>query len=93
MNAPEADGTTALHWAVQQDDLDLVERLIRAGANVKAKNDYGATPMSEAAIVGNPAVIEKLLNAGTDVNSPNEDGQTALMVVARRAMSKRREFC
>lgn len=83
VNAPEVDGTTALHWAVQQDDLDLVDRLIRAGANVKAKNDYGATPMSEAAIVGNAAVLEKLLTAGADVNSPNEDGQTALMVVAR----------
>ena len=23
VNAPEADGTTALHWAVHQNDLDL----------------------------------------------------------------------
>src|SRR2546423_4584674 len=63
VNAPEADGTTALHWAVQQDDLELVQRLIRAGADVKAKNDYGSTPMSEAAIVGNPAVLEQLIKA------------------------------
>ena len=53
VNAPEADGTTALHWAVHQNDLDLVVRLIRAGAKVNAKNDYGATPMSEAAVTGN----------------------------------------
>ncbi len=39
--------------------------------------------MSEASIIGNPAMIEKLLKAGADVNSPNADGQTALMVVAR----------
>src|SRR6266403_1531836 len=43
VNTPEADGTTALHWAVQQDDLDLAGRLIQAGANVKAANDYGST--------------------------------------------------
>ena len=49
VNAPEADGTTALHWAVHQNDLDLAARLLRAGAKVNAKNDYGATPMSEAA--------------------------------------------
>ena len=49
VNAPEADGTTALHWAVHQNDLELADRLIRAGAKVNAKNDYGATPMSEAA--------------------------------------------
>ena len=52
VNAPEPDGTTALHWAVHHNDLDLVQRLIRAGANVNAKNDYGATPMSEAAVAG-----------------------------------------
>jgi uncharacterized protein len=83
VNAPEADGTTALHWAVQRDDLDLVERLIKAGANVNAKNDYGSTPMSEAALNGNVAIVDKLSKAGADVESPNADGQTALMIVAR----------
>ena len=82
VNIPEADGTTALHWAIHQNDLDLADRLIRAGANVKAKNDYGATPMSEAALLGNAAMLDKLLKAGADVESPNADGQTALMVVA-----------
>ena len=83
VNAPEADGTTALHWAVHHHDLDLVDRLIRAGAKVNARNDYGATPMSEAAILADVAVIDRLLSAGADVESPNPDGQTALMVVAR----------
>jgi uncharacterized protein len=83
VNAPEADGTTALHWAVHQNDLDLAERLLRAGAKVNAKNDYGATPMSEAAVSGNAEMIEKLLKAGAEVESANADGQTALMVVAR----------
>jgi ankyrin repeat protein len=83
VNAPEADGTTALHWAVQQGDLDLVQRLIRAGANVKARNDYGSTPMSEAAVLARTPILDALLKAGADVESPNADGQTALMVVAR----------
>ena len=60
-----------------------VQRLIRQGANVNAKNDYGATPMSEAAVTGNAALLEALLKAGADAESPNADGQTALMVVAR----------
>jgi ankyrin repeat protein len=83
VNAAEADGTTALHWAVHRGDLDLVRRLVRAGASVNVKNEYGATPMSEAAIIADPAMIEALLAAGADVESPNADGQTALMVVAR----------
>jgi ankyrin repeat protein len=83
VNTPETDGTTALHWAIHQNDLDLAERLVRAGANVNAKNDYGATPMSEAAVLGNAVLIETLLKAGADVESANADGQTALMVAAR----------
>jgi ankyrin repeat protein len=83
VNTAEADGTTALHWAVHHDDVDLVERLIKAGADVRARNQYGVTPLAEAAIVGNPTILSKLLNAGADVNATNADGQTALMVVAR----------
>jgi ankyrin repeat protein len=83
VNAADLDGTTPLHWAVQKDDLDMVERLLKAGAGVKTKNDYGSTPMSEAALNGNVAIMDRLLKAGADVESPNADGQTALMVIAR----------
>jgi ankyrin len=83
VNAPEADGTTALHWAVQRNDLDLVSRLLKAGAQVNVKNQFGSTPMFEAAVTGNAALLERLLAAGGDVESPNADGQTALMVAAR----------
>ena len=83
VNATEGDGSTALLWAAHNGDADLVDRLLKAGADVKVKNDFGATAMSEAAFAGNTAVIEKLLNAGADPDSPAADGQTALMVVAR----------
>jgi uncharacterized protein len=45
VNAALADGTTALHWAVQADDLDSVNLLLQAGANVKVANRYGVTPL------------------------------------------------
>ena len=44
-NAVQPDGTTALHWAVERDAIEIVQLLIRAGANVKATNRYGATPL------------------------------------------------
>src|SRR6185503_21161011 len=41
-NAAQPDGTTALFWAATRNDVQLVERRLRAGADVKATNDYGA---------------------------------------------------
>jgi hypothetical protein len=35
VNAVAIDGTTALHWAVRADDIETVDALIRAGAQVK----------------------------------------------------------
>ena len=47
----------------------MADRLIRAGADVKAANRYGVTPLSLACINGNAAMIEKLLKAGADANA------------------------
>lgn len=83
VNQRTADGTSALHWAVYHNDEQLIDRLLAAGAKVNFKNDYGATPMSEAAVLGNVRVIQRLLAAGADAESANIDGQTALMIIAR----------
>ena len=45
----QQDGTTPLHRAVyKSDDVQKAELLIRAGADVKAANRYGVTPLSLA---------------------------------------------
>src|SRR5712691_7910873 len=81
VNAPQTDGTTALHWAVRSDDLEFAEMLIRAGANVSAANRAGATPMQLAALNGNAAMVEALIKAGADPNVPQTAyGDTALMM-------------
>ena len=63
VNVPQADGATALHWAVYRDDRAMVDLLLGAGAKVKTANREGATPLSLASISGNAAMIEKLLKA------------------------------
>src|SRR3954466_572 len=45
VNAAQGDGTTALHWAANLDNLSVADMLIRAGAPVNAANDLGATPL------------------------------------------------
>jgi ankyrin repeat protein len=84
VNVPQADGTTALHWAARWDDLAAADLLIRAGADVKAANRQGATPMFLASQNGNAAMIEKLIQAGADPNAPIlAHGETALMMASR----------
>src|SRR4029450_7415361 len=41
----QPDGTTALHWAVHWGDLESAELLMLFGADLTAKNDYGARPL------------------------------------------------
>jgi ankyrin repeat protein len=84
VNAPQPDGTTALHWAAHWNDLDAVTLLVGAGANAKAANRYGSTPLSEGVVLGNAAMIEALLNAGADPKTlTTTAGETVLMTAAR----------
>jgi ankyrin repeat protein len=86
VNAPQADGMTALHWAAYQDDAALTALLVKAGANVKAANGYGVTPLSLACTNGNSSIVELLLNAGADPNTALPGGETALMTAARAGL-------
>jgi ankyrin repeat protein len=83
VNAPEADGMTALHWAVRANDLTAVQMLLRAGANANAANRYGMTAIILASQNGDPRVVAALLKAGANANSALPEGQTALMTAAR----------
>jgi ankyrin repeat protein len=40
------DGSTALHWAVHNEDLEAVNAALRSGAQVSAANALGVTPAS-----------------------------------------------
>ena len=83
VNAAQADGMTALHWAVYHDDLPTATLLVKAGANAKAANRYGVTPLSLACTNGNAEIVELLLKAGADPNATLRGGETALMTAAR----------
>ncbi len=84
VNAPQPDGTTALHWAARWNDLEMAGLLIQAGADAHAANRDGATPLFLAAENGSAPMIERLLAAGADPNAPVlSHGETALMMAAR----------
>jgi ankyrin repeat protein len=82
VNAVQADGSSALHWAAQLDNLAIADMLIAAGANVNLKTRYNVDPLALACMNGNAAMIEHLLKAGADANGVSEEGQSALMVAS-----------
>ena len=83
VNAPDGDGTTALHWAARNGDLQIVKLLMSAGARATVANRFGVTPLQLAAENGNRAITEVLLKAGADANDKNREGETVLMMAAR----------
>jgi len=83
VNTPALDGATALHWAVNRDDLEMVDVLLAAGAKVGVANDFGVIPLSLAAENGSVAMVDRLLEAGADPNAALPGGETPLMIAAR----------
>ena len=79
----EGDGTTALHWAVRADDLEMARLLLAAGADVKAATREGVTPLSVAAVNGSARMTGVLLEAGANANAVMPEGETILMTAAR----------
>jgi ankyrin repeat protein len=61
----------------------MVDLLIREGANAKAANREGATPLWLASVNGDAAIIEALIKGGADPNEKLPLGRTPLMEASR----------
>jgi ankyrin repeat protein len=83
VDAVEADGTSALHWAAHFGDAELARALIAAGADATAANRYGMTPLHVAAVEGDAVIVEALLAGGADASAALPEGETVLMTAAR----------
>jgi ankyrin repeat protein len=82
-DAAQADGTTALHWAVRYDNSEIASMLIEAGSDADGENRYGVRPLMLACQNGSARLVELLLDAGADANASMPGGETVLMIAAR----------
>jgi uncharacterized protein len=83
VNAPTADGSTALLFAAYDSNIELIKALLGAGANPNVANNFGVTPLLQSARYGDAAAIEALLKGGADVEKAQRDGETPLMAASR----------
>lgn len=83
VNAGQADGMTALHWATRHGEFELAKLLVDKGAGVEVKNRYGVTPLWLACQNGSEELVKLLLSAGANPNTALPNGETVLMTAAR----------
>ena len=71
------DEDAPIHVACRMGELEDVEIMVSAGADINLIGDIGNTPLHEAAIRGNLMVVKRLIELGASPRIKNEFGQTA----------------
>lgn len=81
INEMDQTGSTALHLAVERDDVEGVVALLFAGADVhrSAVSSNRATPLMSAAANNATKCLPHLLRAGARINDEGDNGSTALL--------------
>ena len=69
--------------AVELNDVDMVKRLLEAGAEVNLKTSTGDTPLFYAARGGYKTIVEMLIAKSADINSKNNNGLAPLHLAVR----------
>ncbi|MBX3709167.1 MAG: ankyrin repeat domain-containing protein [Gammaproteobacteria bacterium] len=64
--------------AILQEDIQAVRQVLRYGEDINQIDEYGFTPLIEAAIVDNIEISTYLLSQGADPNKQDVTGGTAL---------------
>lgn len=70
-------GNTPLHLSSVRGDIEELEALLSAGADVKAAGEHRYTPLHDAVAQGHEKAVKLLLRSGASLEQKNDFGQTA----------------
>jgi thiosulfate/3-mercaptopyruvate sulfurtransferase len=82
IDAVIANATTPLMKASHIGDRDIVRSLIRAGADMNARNADGNNALWLACVGSHLDIVDMLVEAGIDIDNRNDNGATPLMYAA-----------
>ena len=83
VNARQADGMTALHWAAYHDQTELARKLISSGAKINVLTVFGISPLTISCQNGSEPIVRLLLAHGADANTTRDGGEGVLATAAR----------
>ncbi|KAG8527048.1 uncharacterized protein KY384_008477 [Bacidia gigantensis] len=69
---------TALHWACENDHVDIAQVLLEKGSSLASQDQYGETPLHYAADSGCTEIVDILLQRGSDMSVKDDRERTAL---------------
>ena len=71
---------TPVVYAIRKKSAELLEKLLKAGADYQRVNEKGNGLLHEACTVGFPGALDPLLRRGLSMNTKNNSGNTPLHV-------------
>ncbi|KAF8817845.1 hypothetical protein IE077_003622 [Cardiosporidium cionae] len=70
--------------AAGRSDILEVRKLLSEGYNINAVDNYGYTPLHNAALNGNIDIVQYLVDKGCDINAVDNYGNTLLHRAAKK---------
>ncbi|XP_068077278.2 ankyrin repeat domain-containing protein 31 isoform X4 [Danio rerio] len=86
INVADYAGWTPLHEAVNRNNYDITEVLLKAGAQANCKGDDGVTPLLEAIQYQYYKIVDLLLKYGADPLLKCDRGKTPMDMITDRSM-------
>jgi ankyrin repeat protein len=71
-------GETPFHYLIVESDVERATQLLDWGADINTQDDFGATPLIHAVMLGQLDVAKWLVQRGASWDSKNVNGETAL---------------